>query len=800
VTASRTPVAAAALAAGLLARPAVGHLLPVPLWMLLAILALVGGVLVAPSRRRGGTALAEAGLLPAAEPTPAGALVAPAGTVGLAPSWLATLLVAIAVLLVGIGWGGLHEHRTEGAFLRGLAPATVTLEGSLREDPRLRTRGWSVVMDVSLARWDGGEVRLRETVWVSAHGAVPDAVRGDRVRLHGLVRVPEESGFAGSLLRRGIVAEVSAAELEWLGPSANPVVRAAQSVRRVVGASIRELFPAREAGLLLGLALGDDSDLDEGVERDFRATGLGHLLVVSGGNVAMVLAPVLALGMALRLGRWPRFAFALGTVVFFVVLTGAEPSVMRAGVMAGLALTGTLLGRPRSAASVLAGAVLALLVIDPALAWSVGFQLSVTATASMVALASPIAARLRFLPAPLAMATGATVAAQLGVTPVLLYHFQEVPLGTLVANVLAFPAVSPALLLGLSAAGAALLVAPLGRFLALGAMLPLRYLELVADRLSTAPVPWITSGGGPLILVVGLLVVALVAVGLRWGRRLPGRAAAAVVVGAVLPVVVWGSAIRAGPPDGLEVRFFDVGQGDAALLRSPAGATVLVDAGPDEEQVATELSALGVKRLDVAVATHQHADHIAGFPAVFGRIPVGVVLEPGCDEPSPSYTSLLDTVRDEGLTVRHVRAGETLAVADLRIDVLGPPGCASGTASDANNDSLVLRVSLGDDVVLFPGDAEAPAQQWLLDEQIPLAADVLKVPHHGGDTSVDGFFDAVDADLAVVSVGQPNDYGHPVPAVLETIAATGARLLRTDRLGDVVVTFAPQGLLIASAG
>ena len=150
--------------------------------------------------------------------------------------------------------------------------------------------------------------------------------------------------------------------------------------------------------------------------------------------------------------------------------------------------------------------------------------------------------------------------------------------------------------------------------------------------------------------------------------------------------------------------------------------------------------------------------------------------------------------------MRHPRAGDSLLVADLRVDILAPDACASGTASDANNDSIVLRVSVGDDTVLFSGDAEEPSQERMLEQGVPLDADVLKVPHHGGDTSYEPFFAAVGAELAVVSVGQPNDYGHPVPEVLAAVRAAGARILRTDLLGDVVVTFSPEGVLIASAG
>jgi competence protein ComEC len=462
--------------------------------------------------------------------------------------------------------------------------------------------------------------------------------------------------------------------------------------------------------------------------------------------------------------------------------------------MAGLTLLAVFLGRPRSAASILAASVFVLLVLDPSLVWQVGFQLSVAATAGMVALATPVGDRLRFLPRPVALAAGATVAAQLGVTPALLYHFHEVPLATLVANVIAFPAVAPAMLLGLVAAGAGLVAPGVGRFVAVLALVPMRYLEGVADQAARAPVPWIT-GRGIATLVVGSLVVVALAWWIRSGRGAPRPV---LIAGSLLaPLVIWSIALSSGPPSSLTVRFFDVGQGDAALLTSPAGVSVLVDGGPDPAQVATELVALGVKRLDVVVASHPHADHVIGLPAVLSRIPVGLLLEPGCPADPPDALALAEAVEAEGVPVRHPRAGDVLVVGDVRFEVLSPDRCWTGTESDTNNDAIVLRASIGEDSILFATEPEEPAQQVMLDAGIDLSADVLKVPHHGSATSIESFFQAVDPEVAVVSVG-PNTYGHPVPEVLAWIAATGAEVFRTDRDGEVAVAFGDQGVLVES--
>jgi competence protein ComEC len=511
----------------------------------------------------------------------------------------------------------------------------------------------------------------------------------------------------------------------------------------------------------------------------------------------MLLAPIFGLASLLRLTRWPRFGLGVGTVVFFVVMTGAEPSVMRAGVMATIALVGVLIGRPRSTGSILAAAVLVLLVMDPWLVWSTGFQLSVAATAGMVALASPIGEWLRrFVPAPVAVGASTTIAAQLGVMPLLLFHFHQVPGVTIIANLLAFTAVSPALLLGLVAAAIGLVSAAAGHLVAALALIPMRYLEWVADRLAKAPVGHVTSGGGPPVLVLGgALVIAFAwALHRRWRPPRP----AIVLAVAAFPLIVWATALGVGPPSALIVRFFDVGQGDAALVISPSGVNVLLDGGPDQEQISTELAALGVKRLDVIVATHPHADHIIGLPGVLGRVPVGLLLEPGCPDTSAIQADLDVAIADERVPVRYPRAGDSIVVGDLRLEVLSPDRCWTGTNSDANNDSLVILLRYGGHTLLFGGEPEEPAQQVLLEEHVHLRAELLKVPHHGAATSLPEFFQAVDAEIAVISVGQPNDYGHPVPSTVQAIAATGAQIWRTDQHGDIVVTFGGQGISVRS--
>jgi competence protein ComEC len=786
------PLAASGFWAGLLLwdlRPAPVASWPWWAWLVLGAATLAAAAAAAPGRRRADP-LHTAGLVDAADPRVA-AVAAPAADRRRGPL-AAVVLLAVGVALCGLAWAGLGAARVDGSLLHRLAPRTVTLVGTLREDPAESPYGWHAVIDVTRVEWSGGGAAVRETTWVSGNDDVPAAVRGDQLEVRGSLEMPDDPGFTESLAHRGIGVSVRAFDAQRVGGSPSPFIRMTQIVRAFVGRTIERIFPAREAGLLLGLVLGDASKLDPVTMRDFQTTGLGHLLVVSGENVAMVLAPVMAFAAALRLGAVARFVLGIGTVGLFVVLTGAEPSVLRAGTMAFLALSGIVLGKPRTTGSILAIAVLILLVLDPWLVHAIGFQLSVAATAGMVVLATPFAQRLgRIMPAPAAMAAGTTMAAQFGVSPLLLFHFHEVPGVTILANLAAFPAVSPALLLGIAASVLGLVWLPVGHTVALLAQLPMRYLEIVASTLAKAPVAWITTDGGPWVLIVGGAVFITIASWIHNGWRMPRRMVVASL--AIAPVLVWHLALGTGPPASLTVRVLDIGQGDSILITSPGGATVLIDGGPDEELAAQRLVSYGVKRLDAVIATHPHADHIAGLPQVVARFAVGVFLEPGCPDDTELQQALHEEIDAEGIPVRTPRTGDVVTVGDLSFEILSPDRCWNGSHSDPNNDSIVALLRYGDDSMLFTGDAEREAQQVLLDSGRLEDVDVLKMPHHGGDTSLPALFPAVTPEVIPISVGQPNPYGHPDPVALDEAAATGAQIWRTDEHGTITITWDTQG-------
>jgi competence protein ComEC len=401
-----------------------------------------------------------------------------------------------------------------------------------------------------------------------------------------------------------------------------------------------------------------------------------------------------------------------------------------------------------------------------------------------------------------------TVAATLATAPLLAHHFGSVPLAGLPANLLALPAVAPAMWLGMlkiAVGQAGPLGAPPAAALGQIADLPVRYLAWLAERCSDLPGGQLTlplrSPGAVLAAYAVLAGAALLArktvrplgPGLveraaRW-RRLPRTRKLALATLLATALLAGGAEALdgPGPPGRLTVRFLDVGQGDATLVQHPDGTAVLFDGGPPEAGVARLLRKAGVERLALVVATHASRDHHGGLEDVIERFPVEALLDGGDGTADPSFRALVEGAADRG--VQRLRATAPLAVnlagGDLRIRLLSPPPRPPGPApEDPNPRAVVALVTAGAFELLLTADAESES---LLPLDLP-DVDAMKVAHHGSaDPGLPEVLDELEPEIAAIEVG-PNTYGHPAPSTLNALDKAGVRTYRTDHHGTVTLT------------
>lgn len=657
----------------------------------------------------------------------------------------------------------------------------------------------------------GHAVRGKPLVRLDARMEEVTAVgRTTRLKAPVLVLAPQESWskllpsqHLAALARLGLAkpGDRIAAVLVARGPPTavgppSRLQRVAAAIRSGLRAAVEPL-PAGPAALLPGLVIGDTGRLPTEVVAEFRATGLTHLVAVSGANLAIVIGTVVALTRRFGAGRRGAGVLAGLCMLAFVVVARPSPSVLRAAVMGVVVLAGLHIGRRASAVPALAAAMLGLVLLDPALSRSAGFALSVLATAGIVLLARPVQDRLpTWLPRWLAEALAVPLAAQIACSPVLVALFGSLSLIAIPANVLAAPAVAPATLVGVVLAVVAPVATPVAHLLSRLAQPPTTWLLFVAHRgavLPGAQIGWPTGFVGAF-----LSLATMAALGVTVRRRLPRQLLIAIVVSALAGVGVVTRTGASWPPPGWAFVACDVGQGDALVLSAGPGAGIVVDAGPDAGATDRCLRQLHISTVPLVVLSHLHADHVEGLPGVLQHRAVAAIEIGPLDAPAGEVTRVRRWATGAGVPMVRAIDGEQRTVARLRWQVLAPSHAFVGTDSDPNNSSLVLRVRFPGFTALLTGDMEVPAQRELLASGRDVTADVLKVPHHGSAKQDPALLDRVSDRLAVASLGADNDYGHPAASTMSRLAADGAYTFRTDRDGSVA--FVWRGDSVAAVG
>ncbi|WP_153506314.1 ComEC/Rec2 family competence protein [Cumulibacter manganitolerans] len=751
-------------------------------------------------------------------------LVVALGEVSARPALLGVLVALAAIVAAGLAVRVRHRRpRWLPLVLASCIAAGVIGVLALS---RLEARQDSVV---SVAADHDGYLRFSGVV-----ESRPRTVRGSPDRVVVQVAV-ERAEYRGHRSACDVAVMVLGDRSEWAGVLPGTPVRAAGAALRPTGASsvvalivgagapriegsaprwsvlaervragLREAAAVNDpdpAGLLVALVDGDTSGISAPVQEDFRRSGLAHLLAVSGANVAVIVGALLWGLRAVRMPFSAQIGSAAVGLTVFVVVAGPEPSVLRAAAMGTVMLIGLASGRPRSAVPALSAAVLGLVVLLPSLAVSVGFVLSVLATAAIVTVGAGWTARLAgSLPLPLAAALAVAGAAALATLPVVVLLLPTVNVASVIANVLAAPAVPLATVCGVAAAVCAPFAALPAELLCFAGGFCTRWIGVVA-RLGSEPGPWqipLPAGLLALCVVLGGLVAAALLIRATRQHPVARQVLAGLLVGALVLAAPVRCVMVPGPSDDWLVAACDVGQGDAVLARAGPHAAVVIDTGPDPAAVDDCLRRLRVDDVPLVLLTHFHDDHVAGIPAVLSHHDVGRVVFGGFDGAGVE-TSIRTLAARHGVPVEEVAPGWRIRAGAVDVLVLGPVRRILGSSSDPNNNSVVARATVGGLTMLAAGDAQVEQEQTLLGCGC-LRADVLKVPHHGSKNRAEGFFARTGARIALISVGADNDYGHPAADTVTELESLGMVVRRTDRDGTVLVTRTDGGLAVSGVG
>lgn len=674
--------------------------------------------------------------------------------------------------------------------------------------------------------WDGrggaaGEAHLVGTVEVGCRGEQGDIVdlfrvtrvlegqasrQGDRYLLRYTDNECAQSDWGDTLEVKGTLflferemggvgGSLVAGEARILSRSGNPLLRLATAYRDVLREQVSGL-EAAAAGLIEGMVLGDYRKLNARDLKAFRLTGLIHLCAASGLNLAIMAGFIVWLGRRARLPYRLILALQVPILIVYALAVGLSVPVTRATVVALLAATAYLMGRDFDFLPAMGMAMFYILWSDPGAASGVSFQLCFAAAAGMVLFYRPLCMLMRAGNSKLMALVAATVAAQLAVGPLLLYHFGEVSVLATLSNLIVVPLVPAVMALAMlsSLVGAACL--PCAGILMQAAGLFARCILTAARGLAVPS--WVSLRIFPFSILWIAIYYPSLAAGLlpvrgrlkSLGRVvLAGLLAAALLFGITLPLRPLGA------DAGMRITFIDVGQGDAVLIQAPSGVNVLVDGGLDDRVLTEDLRSRGVRYIDAVVVSHPDSDHIGGLDGALENCEVAMMVHPGTKETGQAGV-LLASAEEMGVEVRVMREGDHLQLGEISLAAFGPPEKVAEGVS-VNEYSLVLRAEGPGFSMLLTGDVEEEGEEMLMGCLEDLSCDILKVPHHGGFCEGnEDFFSMVEPSIAVISVGADNAYGHPSRATVEALQHGGCSVYRTDQRGDIVVRVVEGGFRV----
>ncbi|GAB6180044.1 DNA internalization-related competence protein ComEC/Rec2 [Desulfotomaculum defluvii] len=642
---------------------------------------------------------------------------------------------------------------------------------------------------------------------------------GDILKCTGYLSVPELPGNPGAfdyhawLTGQGIAAILTVQRTEdvkVLGREGSEIVKIALDLRSYLENIYDQSLSQDKAAILKGLIFGTRGDIPPEIALAFNETGLVHILSVSGYHVGLVAGMILVL---LRLFHVPVRYIAPVTIpllLFYAVMTGLGPAVLRSTLMAILLLLAHHLGRQRDWPTTLAVTAGIILVINPLNLFDIGFQLSFAATWGLLYITPVLNNLLHQIPKVILLLITIPLAAQLATLPLVILYFNLVSPVSILANLLTVHLVGIIMLMGALALLVGILYLPLGCFLNIGTGVLINLFIHLVQFCHSLPGASFYLATPPLWLIFLYYLTLIFMFHIlqypkdrgRLIQILPKGKYRIVTLVPTLLLILWLFMPTSKP---LQLHFIDVGQGDSTLLITPGHRVVLIDTGGWRDELLTGRGAgtnvvlpylhrLGINQLDALILTHPHADHVAGARTIVEVMPVTmVVISPygleRDDDVDKGYHELLQEIRNRHIPIYAVKKGDQLRIdSQVTMQCLSPENIIKGTNSDANNNSLVFLLNYLERTALLTGDIEVEAEQRLLEKQQLVNPEILKVPHHGSSYFYKNFFDSMSPQAAIISVGAGNRFNHPSPRTLAALREVNSKIYRTDQHGAVIFT------------
>jgi competence protein ComEC len=555
---------------------------------------------------------------------------------------------------------------------------------------------------------------------------------------------------------------------------------------------LSENMSPKDSGLLAGMVLGEKSNIDSDVLKEFSATGLIHLLAVSGTHVAILMGFAVFLLKKLGLSGKKCILPASLLLIGYVLLCGPRPSILRAVLMGMALLIGKALDRQEDTTAVWSGALILLLAFRPWWILDLGFQLSFLATGGLLWLFAPIEKFLKkYLPDKIAGLLAVSLAAQLLMVPLLVEHFHQLSLVSPLANLLVVPILSIVLTITMLGLLVSLFLPLVGKLFLVTASQLLGVALFPVKILGDLSLATWTIGKIPGLLWL-VYYVCLGVIFKFWPfTNFTREKTKIVLISCVLVFFVgWGGMLFWPKP--FKVYFLDVGQGDCALVLTPKGESIMVDTGGlpgnfdiGERIVLPVLRYLGINKLDVLILSHGHHDHAGGAAAIAKAIPIGKILVPE-EKNSRDFDRLWQVVKSQKIVYK-IQTNEIFNLKDCIIYIVKAPDYRE-EHTEGNERSAVVQISHKGKSILFTGDATEEIEMSTLGKQI--GSTVLKLSHHGSkSSSATEFLQEVNPQLTVISVGRNNKFGHPHREVLERLRKLELPYVRTDLEGAIKVVF-----------